>query len=222
MRCSALIQHEAAQKGYLERNILDLAGKPLIAHSIDVALATPSIKRVFVSTDDEEIAETARNYGAEVPFLRPLELALDITTDFPVFDHFVGYLDKEGLSCDAIVHLRPTCPLRKADVLELAIQTFLEAIELQYTSLRSVSVPKETPYKMWRLDEDRLEPLLTVPGVAEPFNEPRQTLPQILWQNGYVDIYRADVIRELKSCGGSKSEVLLPQLKYLISIILRL
>ena len=112
------------------------------------------------------------NYGAEVPFLRPLELALDITTDFPVFDHFVGYLDKEGLSCDAIVHLRPTCPLRKADVLELAIQTFLEAIELQYTSLRSVSVPKETPYKMWRLDEDRLEPLLTVPGVAEPFNEP--------------------------------------------------
>ena len=78
-----LIPARGGSKGLPRKNILDLAGKPLIAHSIDVALATPSIKRVFVSTDDEEIAETAREYGAEVPFLRPSDLASDLTPDYP-------------------------------------------------------------------------------------------------------------------------------------------
>lgn len=199
-----LIPARGGSKGLPRKNILDLAGKPLIAHSIDAALATPSIKRVFVSTDDEEIAEVAKDYGAEVPFLRPGSLARDNTTDYPVFEHFVGFMDEEGITGDAIVHLRPTCPIRKPEVLESAIQVFSDSIEANYTSLRSVSVPKETPYKMWKMNGDKLEPLLDVPGVPEPFNEPRQSLPNIFWQNGYVDVYRSDVIRELKSCSGPK------------------
>jgi CMP-N,N'-diacetyllegionaminic acid synthase len=97
------------------KNIRPLFGRPLIAHTIEHALRTPGIDRVFVSTDDEAIAEAAREAGAEVPFLRPLELATSTTPKVPVIRHLVDVVEKMGVVVDKIVDLDPTSPLRSLE-----------------------------------------------------------------------------------------------------------
>lgn len=185
----ALIPARGGSKGIPRKNIKLVAGKPLIAHSIEQALTSSLITRVIVSTDDLEIAETARNFGAEVPFMRPSEYAADDSPDIDCFTHALRWLaDTEGYEPETVVQLRPTSPVRRVEVLDLAIQTFLDHPEAD--SLRSVSLASQTPYKMWRIDGEYLSPLLKLEGVAEPFNSGRQTLPRVYWQNGYVDITR--------------------------------
>lgn len=90
----SLIPARGGSKAVPHKNIRLLRGKPLIAYSIEISLKCPSILRTFVSTDSERIAEVARTAGAEVPFLRPSELAQDDTRDLPVFQHFLKWLDK--------------------------------------------------------------------------------------------------------------------------------
>ncbi len=83
----AIIPARGGSKGIRRKNLVAIAGVPLVAHSIRHALASKRVTRVIVSTEDEEIAEAARRAGAEVPFLRPMELALDHVLDWPVFEH---------------------------------------------------------------------------------------------------------------------------------------
>ena len=110
----SLIPARGGSKAVPHKNIRLLQGKPLIAHSIEISLKCPSIQRTFVSTDSEEIAKVARNAGAEVPFLRPSELAQDDTRDLPVFRHFLGWLEQNRVPLpDAIFQFRPTSPSRK-------------------------------------------------------------------------------------------------------------
>src|SRR3989344_749868 len=114
-RILALIPARGGSKGVPGKNIRLLAGAPLIAHSIRAAQESNYIDRVIVSTDDEKIAEVARIYGAEVPFLRPKEFAQDLTPDYPVFEHCLQWLAaNENYRPDIVVHLRPTGPLRAA------------------------------------------------------------------------------------------------------------
>ena len=115
----AIIPARGGSKGLPRKNILPLAGKPLIAYSIEYSLNCSQIQRTLVSTDDPEIAEVARRYGAEVPFMRPTELAQDDTMDFPVFLNALEWLRaEEGSLPDLIVHLRPTTPLRPQGLIE--------------------------------------------------------------------------------------------------------
>lgn len=197
----ALIPARGGSKGIPRKNLLMIAGKPLIAYSIAHALASRHVTRTIVSTDDAEIAEVARHFGAEIPFMRPAELAQDLSPDLGVFRHALSWLrDQEGYECELVVHLRPTGPVRRVALIDQAIQTMLDASDAD--SLRSVSVPTETPYKMWKIRGGRLEPLLQIPGVVEPFCAPRQILPEVYWQNGYVDIVRPRVIlEEAMMCG---------------------
>ena len=110
----ALIPARGGSKAVPRKNLQVLFGKPLIAHSIAHAQRAGRVTRVIVSTDDEEIAATARTYGAEVPFMRPPELAEDATPDLPVFQHALEWLRQtEGFSPCAVVHLRPTYPIRR-------------------------------------------------------------------------------------------------------------
>lgn len=178
-----------------------IAGKPLIAYSIEHALGSQYVTRAIVSTDDPEIAQVARDLGAEVPFMRPSELAQDLSPDIDVFRHALAWLrDQEGYLSELVVHLRPTGPVRRVDLIDRAIEIMLNQPEAD--SLRSVSWPTQTPYKMWRIIDNYLEPLLEIPGVVEPYCAPRQSLPEIYWQNGYVDIVRSRVILEdSKMCG---------------------
>lgn len=188
----ALIPARGGSKGIPRKNLLPLNGKPLIAYSIEQALASRFITRTVVSTDDPEIAAVARASGAEVPFLRPPELADDLSTDLEVFQHALKTLQvTDGYECECVVHLRPTGPVRRVGRIDEAIAMFLDA---DADSLRSVTAPAQTPYKMWRIRDGLLEPVVRAPGERESYCLPRQVLPKVYWQNGYVDIVRPSVV----------------------------
>jgi N-acylneuraminate cytidylyltransferase len=197
----ALIPARGGSKSIPRKNLQLLSGKPLIAHSIEQALQAGRISRVIVSTDDEEIAQTARRYGAEVPFLRPAELAQDHVQDLPVFQHALSWLqERESYRPAAVVQLRPTHPIRRPATIDAAIEVFLRRPDAD--SLRSVSVATQSPYKMWWIAKDGcLAPVLRLNDGREAYNLPRQSLPHVYWQNGYIDITRPRLILE----GGTMS-----------------
>lgn len=112
MRCLGLINARGGSKGIPGKNIKLLNGRPLIAYSIEAGLAASRISRVVVSTDSTEIAEVARQHGADVPFMRPLGLASDTALQLDAIRHAVSVLEAEGDFYDVIVLLQPTCPLR--------------------------------------------------------------------------------------------------------------
>lgn len=199
----ALVPARGGSKSIPRKNLVPVGGKPLIAYSIEQARASRFVSRTVVSTDDPEIAAVARTYGAEVPFLRPVEYAEDMSPDIDVFRHALNWLaDHEGYHPDLVVHLRPTGPVRRVEMIDQAIALMLEHPDAD--ALRSVSIPVQTPYKMWRIEGGHLRPLLTLNGVAEPYSMPRQKLPEVWWQNGYVDIVRPHTILELGVMCGDK------------------
>ena len=207
MEILALIPARGGSKSIPRKNIRPLAGHPLIAYSIAAGRQSTLVTRTIVSTDDEQIAAVARKYGAETPFLRPAEFAQDNTTDFPVFTHALDWLkENEGYQPEIIVQLRPTSPIRPPDCVDQAVQSLLD--HPQADSVRGIVPSGQNPFKMWRVDEaGRMRPLLSVPDIAEPFNAPRQALPQTYWQTGHIDAIRARTILEKHSLSG---EVILP------------
>lgn len=199
----ALIPARGGSKSIPRKNLVVVAGKPLIAYSIEQALASRHITRTVVSTDDPEIVDVARSFGAEVPFLRPGKLAQDLSTDLEVFRHALEQLrTREGYRCDLVVHLRPTGPVRRVALIDQAIELMLGHPEAH--SLRSVGLAEQTPYKMWSIVEGALQPLLRIEGMAEPYCAPRQSLPAVYWQNGYVDIVRPEVVLERNLMAGER------------------
>jgi N-acylneuraminate cytidylyltransferase len=199
----ALIPARGGSKSIPRKNIRPLAGHPLIAYSIAAGLAAEMVTRVVVSTDDEEIAAIARRYGAETPFLRPAELSLDNTTDLPVFQHALSWLaDHENYCPEIVVQLRPTSPFRRAFHIDAAASQLLERPEAD--SVRTVCIPFQNPFKMWRIDPDGLmRPLLSA-EFPEPYNMPRQVLPEVYWQTGYVDAVWSETILEKGSMTGER------------------
>lgn len=177
----ALIPARGGSKGVPRKNIQILLGKPLIAWTIETALQASSVGRVVVSTDDAEIAEVAKTFGAEVPFMRPAALAQDDTPDFPVLAHAL-----ENIAAEVIVWLRPTAPLRTVADIDQAIATLAET---GADSVRSVSTSKAHPYWMKTLDGDILRPF--VPDRDERSYPRRQTLPPAYVLNGVVDVTTA-------------------------------
>jgi CMP-N,N'-diacetyllegionaminic acid synthase len=200
----AVIPARGGSKGVPRKNVREVAGHPLIAYSIAAALASQSIGRVVVSTDDPEIADAARTYGAEVPFMRPSELAADDTPDLPVFQHALQWLEqKEQYRPDVVVHLRPTSPFRRVADIDHAVDLLQSHPEAD--AVRAVCEPFQNPYKMWRLAGDgSLEPLLTLPGMPDAYNRPRQSLPMVLWQTASIDVTRRTTILDGGSMTGRR------------------
>ncbi|MFT6908537.1 MAG: CMP-N,N'-diacetyllegionaminic acid synthase [Oleiphilaceae bacterium] len=124
MKYLAIIPARAGSKGVPNKNIRAINGHPLIAWSIRQALNVSSITNVVVSTDSDQIAEIAKKYGAEVPFIRPLELAQDETATEPVMSHSMDWYSDNGIEYDAVILLQPTSPLRLSDSLQRAIDCF--------------------------------------------------------------------------------------------------
>lgn len=198
----AIIPARGGSKGLTNKNILPLLGHPLIAYSIKAALDSKLITKVIVSTDSQTIADVAIQYGAEVPFLRPAKFAQDLSTDLDVFLHALNWLKEyQNYTPDFIVQLRPTSPIRKAELIDSCI---IKLENSSAESLRIVTPSPITPYKMWRIEsEDKpMLPLLAFEGTLEPFNEPRQSLPKTFWQIGTLDVIRPEVILEKKSMSG--------------------
>ncbi len=199
----AIIPARGGSKGIPRKNIRHFAGYPLIAWSIAAAKQSSLVTRIIVSTDDKEIASVAREWGAETPFSRPAKLAQDKTTDLPVFEHALKWLEEiEGYHPDVVVQLRPTSPIRPRTMVDEAVNVLLNHEDAD--CVRGVVPAAQNPFKMWRFngEEKPLGQLLEVPGIAEPYNAPRQVLPPVYWQTGHIDAIRASTIVNKKSLTG--------------------
>lgn len=199
----AIIQARGGSKTIPRKNLRLLADHPLVAYSIASGLAAEKITRLIISTDDEEIASVCNAYGAEVPFLRPSELAEDTSPDLPLFQHALDWLGKhENYYPDLVVQLRPTSPLRPLDLVDQAIATLIASP--QADCVRGVTIPNQNPYKMWQPGEDGfLKPLLSS-EFKEPYNMPRQHLPTVYWQTGHIDVIRYETIVKGRSLTGDR------------------
>ena len=197
----AIVPARGGSKGLSGKNLRPLAGHPLVAYSIVAGLKAKLVDRVICSTDSEEIAGVAREYGAEVPFMRPAELAQNDSPDIDFFNHALEELAKTGYRPDIIVQLRPSDPIRRNSLVDEGVQLMIDNPTAD--SVRTIAEPGYSPYKMWiENDSGTLDPLLTVPGVAEPFNLPRQELPEVWWHIGVLDIVRTDVVTQTNSLSG--------------------
>ena len=190
-----VIPARAGSKGIVDKNIKLLAGHPLIAYSIAVARLAKSIDRVIVSTDSEKYATIVREYGAEVPFLRPAEISGDISTDYDFVRHLIDWmLHNEGDIPRFLVHLRPTTPLRTGNSIDVAINRIKRTNSA--TALRSVHEMSESAYKAFEIDGDYLKSVGSNSFALDAFNDPRQKFEKTYQANGYVDVIRTSYVIE--------------------------
>ena len=203
MEVLTLITARGGSKSVPRKNLLNISGKPLIYWTIKAANESKLISRVIVSTDDDEIADIARSYKAEV-VMRPSELSGDFSRDIEFHHHVLNYLrNSESYVPDYVVNLRPTVPFRNPEIIDQAITNFSKCPNAD--SLRSVHISEQTPYKMWKIGENGfLETITNSINHEEPYNTPRQLLPIIYWQDGYIDITRPEIIIEMNSTTGKK------------------
>ena len=200
-RAVAVIPARGGSKGLPRKNIADLGGKPLIAYTIEAANGSKYLDRVIFSTDDREIAEVARKWGADVPFLRPKELALDSSSAESVLQHAVKWLrEKGGVSPDIVVLLLPTAPLREAVDIDRTIEEFLKHPDAD----SAVSVCEAEHPPMWtgeiQGDGKILFKFLQKSRVVTR----RQELPKAYRLNGAVYATAVKTIMEKDSRFGSR------------------
>lgn len=199
----ALIPARAGSKGIPGKNLIPLAGFPLLAYSIAACRLARRIDRIVVTTDSEEIASVARVYGAETPFLRPAALAGDASTDLEFVRHALDWFrDKEKKEPSYLVHIRPTTPLRDPALLDRAVESIRSRPEA--TGLRSVHEIPESPYKLFGIEGEYLVGLYPSDPRREYYNLPRQAFPPVYRPNGYVDVIKRDTVRSTDSLHGAR------------------
>ncbi len=203
MNILCIIPARSGSKSINDKNIQSFFGKPLLAHSIEHSLSSKLITRTILSTDSEYYANFGKSFGAEIPFLRPTEFSLDLSTDLDVFLHALNHLKlTENYVPDLVVHLRPTTPIRNVDEIDQMIEILIR--NKNADSIRSISKSNETPYKMWFKNENnQILPIIADDNFKEPYNLPRQILPKTYIQNASVDVIRTATITELRSMTGS-------------------
>jgi N-acylneuraminate cytidylyltransferase len=207
MEILAIIPARGGSKSIPKKNIQPLLGKPLIAWVIAAARSSRYITRSIVSTDDEEIAAVARSFGAEVPFMRPVEISGDFSTDIEFLIHALDWLKAhEGYEPEIVLRLPPTSPLCTGEHIDQGIDKLLHTPEAD--AVRPITAVSKHPYKMWKISLDGrwLEPLLSaeITGFARAHDLPRQLFPKVYIHTGAMDVMRLRTIRELKSTSGIK------------------
>lgn len=197
----ALIPARAGSKRVADKNIALLAGHPLIAYAIAGARESGIFDAVVVSTDSERYAAIARHYGAEVPVLRPLELAGDHSPDIEWIEHMLDALAAAGRHYSAFSILRPTSPFRLAGTIRRAWDAF--AADPGADSLRAVEQCQQHPGKMWIKRGNRLLPLLPFGPETQPWHSSQYpSLPLVLVQNASLEIAHTRVVREGRTIAG--------------------
>ncbi len=194
----ALIPARSGSKGVPDKNVRPLGGRPLLAWSIAAALRSPAVDRVIVSTDSESYGQLATEHGAEVPFLRPAELAGDQSRDLEFILHAIDWLDDRGEDPDLVMHLRPTTPFRSPPDLDAAVEMMLGEGSPggpRPTAVRSVHEMSTTAYKSMEIDGGVLRQMGAETTALDRANDPRQDFPVTYLANGYVDILSTTFIR---------------------------
>ena len=169
--------------------------------SVRVAAGLASgIDRVVISTDSEEIADVAKKYGADVPFLRPAEIAQDRSPDRDFVAHAIAWFaSQEGKVPDFLVHLRPTTPLRDPSFVSEAVKAFASCPEA--TSLRSAHPCPESPFKWFLLKDDGFYTGIQTDDM-DLLNQPRQMFPTVYVPDGYVDVLSTSFVSSSNTIHG--------------------
>jgi CMP-N,N'-diacetyllegionaminic acid synthase len=202
----AMIPARAGSKRVVGKNVRRLGEHPLIAYSIAAAVQSGVFGSVIVSTDSEEYAAIARHYGAEVPFLRPPELAADTSPDIEWVAHALKALAGAGRPFDCFSILRPTSPFRKAETVRRAWAEFRAQDGID--SLRAVEKCGQHPGKMWVVRGERMSPLMPLSPAERPWHSMQyQALPEVYVQNASLEIAWSRVALEQGTIAG---QVLMP------------
>lgn len=184
------------------KNVRRLAGHPLLAYAIASALDSRVFQQVVVSTDSEEIAETARAYGADTPFLRPPGYAESDSPDIQWVRHALDWFRGSGRDPDCFSILRPTSPFRRSSTIRLAWEAFCR--EEGIDSLRAVELCSQHPAKMWVRRNDRLLPLMPWGPEDRPWHSSQyKTLPEVWVQNASLEIAWCRVVYEQGTIAGN-------------------
>lgn len=198
-----LIPARFGSKRIPNKNTMPINGHPLIAYSIAAAIESGVFDRIVVSTDSLEYAAIAKHYGAEVPFLRPPELAADESRDFDWIHHLLTEFKRSGLGYDVFSILRPTSPFRKSETIKRAYAEF--RFDESLDSLRAVEPCSQHPGKMWRVSGNILVPVLPVqPEDGEWYSSPTQSLPEVWVQNACIEFAHSRCLFEQRSISGNR------------------
>jgi len=185
-----LVTARGGSKELPRKNVLPLSGKPLLAWTIEAARQASSVGRLLISTDDLEIAEVGREYGAEVPFMRPAKLAADDTPHTDVVLHALDALEAEGTISDYILVLQPTSPLRTARDIDQAVEL---ARRRSANAVVSVTSARHHPAIFKNIDDaGSLSPILPPPDAGTR----RQDAGHVVVPNGAIYLIRPEVLRE--------------------------
>jgi CMP-N,N'-diacetyllegionaminic acid synthase len=182
-----IITARGGSKGFPGKNIANLAGKPLIAYTIEAGKKSKYIDRLILSSEDEDIIEVARDFGCEVPFIRPTELALDTTPGIDPVLHAIAAINE---IFDFVVLLQPTSPLRISEDIDAAIEKCL----ISHPACVSVCEPDKSPYWMYSITEkDKMVPLLETKAYR------RQDLPKVYAINGAIYVSDTEYLMKHKT-----------------------
>ena len=188
----ALIPARSGSERVRDKNVRPLAGHPLLAYAIASARESGIFDRIVCSTDSTKIAEVAQRYGADVPFLRPTELATATSPDIEWIKHALGHLDDHY---DLFAIVRATNPFRGPDVLQRGLQQLLATPEAD--SIRAVELVKQHPGKMWVLEGKTMRPLLDQSNLDVAWHAGQyQALPAIYAQNSALEIAWTRVVSQ--------------------------
>ena len=191
----AIIPARGGSKGLPRKNIKPLLGKPLIAWTIEQALNSKYIDKVVVSTDDEEIAEISKEYGAEVPFLRPKELARDDSPTIDAIMHAINWFEERGEFFDILVLLEPTSPLRKRNDIDNALELLINNIETADAIVSVGEVHLENPYIMKKIENGYVKPFIEI---DKDFYQ-RQQLPKVYFPYGVIYASKIETLKKYKT-----------------------
>ncbi|MDC0308929.1 acylneuraminate cytidylyltransferase family protein [bacterium] len=191
MKIVSIIPARGGSKSIPKKNIQLINQKPLLAYSIAYSLKSKLVNKTVVTTDSTEIAVIAKKYGAMVPFLRPAEYADDDSRDYLFMRHALDYFENEGEIYDLYVLLRPTSPIRSENLIERSIDILNKYKNA--TSVRSVAKIKEHPLRAWKANsEGGISGF--VDDLIEPYNWPRQELPEIYFQTGDIEVIKRETL----------------------------
>jgi len=199
MKLTALIPARGGSKGVPRKNIKLLGGHPLIAYTIGVCKLSSFIDDIIVSTEDKEIANIAKQYGAKVPYLRPHNLAQDISTDQDVINDFFNNSGNHE-----VAYLRPTTPLRNHSLLDNYITSYFTN-KKKISGFRSMHEAPEPPYKMFQIKDDGFccGFFKDFNGIKDYTNLPRQSFPKAYHPNGYIDVVKRSTSLNYPNAFGS-------------------
>jgi CMP-N-acetylneuraminic acid synthetase len=192
----ALIPARGGSKGLPGKNLIKLMGKPLIAWTIGQAIASRYIDRVVVSTESKEIAAVAKKYGAEIPFMRPGELATDKAGSMDVIFHAIGFFKARKINYDYLVFLEPTSPLRGDSDLDKAIKTLICNSSTADSLVSVGEIKLESPYIAKTIDKGYVAPLIRK-DAKKIFQ--RQQLSKTYFPYGVIYASKVDALLEKRT-----------------------